>query len=69
MSVSLSTPDDLLEQVTVQKQYYTLCMACGHAFGDFSDDLRTANRNRRHHLAWHRKQAAIKAEAAGREES
>jgi hypothetical protein len=50
-------PDPLLEQVTVQKQYYTLCMACDQAFGDFSDTLKEANKNRRHHLAWHRKQA------------
>lgn len=44
------------EDVTVQRMYYTLCNVCETAFTDWTDDPKSARRNRKAHLDWHNRQ-------------
>lgn len=54
-------------EVTIQRMYYTLCMVCGQPFNDWSDSLADARRNRRAHLAKHKRSAETTAATTARE--
>jgi hypothetical protein len=58
-----ATTDD----VTTQVMYYTLCQVCRTAFNDWTDTKADARRNRREHLAKHKRSAGTSAPEAGKD--